>query len=101
MKSVANPNQDAEQALKFLLKVFELSRRSVVEPCQMLGMPEHRLLNQKRIKPVEMPVLDVWDFEGLDAQQRAALLNALDLIEMNAEMFHRLAKSLSRAIRQK
>jgi hypothetical protein len=46
-------------------------------------------------------LLNVWDFEGLDAQQRAALLNALDLIEMNAEMFHRLAKSLSRAIRQK
>jgi hypothetical protein len=46
MKSVSNPNQDAEQALKFLLKVFELSRRSVVEPCQMLGMPQYRLLNQ-------------------------------------------------------
>jgi hypothetical protein len=46
MKSFSNPNQDAEQALKFLLKVFELSRRSVVEPCQMLGMPQHRLLNQ-------------------------------------------------------
>jgi len=87
--------------LKFLLKVFELSRRSVVEPCRMLGMPEQRLLNQKRIKPAEIPLLEVWDFEGLDAQQRAALLNALDLIEMNAEMFNRLAKSLSRGIRQK
>ncbi|MDA0309800.1 MAG: hypothetical protein O3C46_03680 [Bacteroidetes bacterium] len=37
MKPISNPNPDAGDALKFLLKVFELSRRNVVEPCQMLG----------------------------------------------------------------
>lgn len=94
MKPISNPNPDAGDALKFLLKVFELSRRNVVEPCQMLGLPERRLLIQKRLKSAELPLVEEWGFKDLTASEKESLLNALDLIEMNAEMFNRLAKGL-------
>lgn len=94
MKPISNPNPDAGDALKFLLKVFELSRRNVVEPCQMLGLPERRLLVQKRLKSAELPLVEEWGFKDLTASEKESLLNALDLIEMNAEMFNRLVKGL-------
>ncbi|MFZ9701378.1 MAG: hypothetical protein ACO3AF_09915 [Flavobacteriales bacterium] len=94
MKPISNPNPDAGDALKFLLKVFELSRRNVVEPCQMLGLPERRLLIQKRLKSAELPLVEEWGFKDLTASEKESLLNALDLIEMNAEMFNRLVKGL-------
>jgi len=101
MKPISNPNPDAGDALKFLLKVFELSRRSVVEPCQMLGLPERRLLVQKRLKSAELPLVEAWVFKDLTASEKESLVNALDLIELNSEMFIRLAKGLKRAVRKK
>jgi len=101
MKPISNPNPDAGDALKFLLNVFELSRRSVVEPCQMLGLPERRLLVQKRLKSAELPLVEAWVFKDLTASEKKSLVNALDLIELNSEMFIRLAKGLKRAVRKK
>ena len=101
MKPISNPNPDAGDALKFLLKVFELSRRNVVEPCQMLGLSERRLLIQKRLKSAELPLVEEWGFKDLTASEKESLLNALDLIEMNAEMFNRLVKGLGRVVRGK
>lgn len=101
MKPISNPNPDAGDALKFLLKVFELSRRNVVEPCQMLGLPERRLLVQKRLKSAELPLVEEWGFKDLTASEKESLLNALDLIEMNAEMFNRPVKGLGRVVRGK
>ena len=38
--------------------------------------------------------MEEWGFKDLTASEKESLLNALDLIEMNAEMFNRLAKGL-------
>ena len=87
-----------ERVFRILLRMFELSRTAVVEPCNAVGLEEHRLLNRKKIKASEMPKLEALNLSGLDSTEKELLVNKLDLIEMNAEMLMRLSTVLKKTI---
>lgn len=90
-----------ERVFRLLLRMFELSRTAVVEPCKAVGLEELRLLNRKKIKGSDMSKLEALNLSGLDSSEKESLLNTLDLIEMNAEMLMRLSSVLKKTIAAK
>lgn len=94
-------SEKEEAPILLVLKIFESGRIAIKAQSESVGIDERLLLESKKIRADNMPLLNEINFQDLDMHDKKTLLNALKCIDLNTKMLIRFNKEFSNLIHSK